>query len=206
MSVYIVIPFCFGIGLVLTLRYFEPILDAAIRVKQKKQSGKNLVKNGPWVTHLGIGRKDTPVPEKAGLARLALGGNDFNETIYWNADVDNDGNPLHSANEYNVVFTSKPLVRYEDKGFWSITVYGEDQFLIENPDKKYMLRSDSVFDREDETHFSFFLSRKKPANPSNWIPLPKTDQAISVTFRCYIPSDEMKFNARNITMPGIVKR
>lgn len=206
MTLYLVIPVSFVMGLVLAKRYFEPILDAGIRLKQKKQSGKNVVKNGPWVTHMGIGRKDTPVPEKAGLARLALGGNDANETIYWNADVDSDEKPLHSSNDYTVTFTSKPLVRYEDKGFWSITVYGEDQFLIENPDKKYMLRSDSVFDREDDSHFSFFLSRNKPANPSNWIPLPQKDEAISVTYRCYIPCEEMKKNPRTITMPEIIKR
>lgn len=200
MMAYLVIGACFLAGFFLASLYFGNILDYAIEKSEKRG-----VWNGPWKTHLGVGRKETPVIEKAAIARIGLGANSADETIYWNAFTDNDGKNLHSENEYEIVFYSDPLVNYDCKGFWSITIYGKDKFLVPNPDYKYMIRSDQKLELKNGQKFSVFLSRKKPADPKNWLPLPQKDENFTIAFRCYIPEEEMKNNARTIRMPYILK-
>ena len=200
MIVYAIILLFFVIGMSVSIRYFVHLLDFLTA----KFSSKG-IKNGPWKTHLGAGRKQTSRIEKAAIARIGLGANDSDETIYWNAFVDDEENDLRSENEYRIIFSSEPLVRYNDKGFWSITVYGNDKFLIPNPFYKYMLRRGENSGFNEDFRFSILLSRNKPADPENWIPLQVKDEKFTIAFRCYIPDNEMKTNSRNIKLPSIVK-
>ncbi len=128
MTEYLLIPLFFATGLWIAIRSFGYLLDFVI----ERGSGRG-VQNGPWKTHLGVGRKHTLRIEKAAIARIGLGANDSEETIYWNAFTDGQGNELCADMEYQIVFRSDPPVRYADKGFWSITVYGKDKFLVPNP-------------------------------------------------------------------------
>jgi hypothetical protein len=100
----------FIIGTVISIQYFGDLLDFIT----ENVSGKG-IKNGPWKTHLGVGRKNTSRIEKAAIARIGLGANDSDETIYWNAFVDDEGADLRAEYEYRITFRSKPLVRYNDK-------------------------------------------------------------------------------------------
>ncbi|MCU0461853.1 MAG: DUF1214 domain-containing protein [Bacteroidales bacterium] len=200
MIAYGIILIFFIIGTGISIRYFGNLLDFLI----ENVSG-NGIKNGPWKTHPGVGRKQTSRIEKAAIARIGLGANDSEETIYWNASVDNDGNDLRSENEYNIIFRSKPSVKYNEKGFWSITIYGNDKFLVPNPYNKYMLRHDENSKPGEDFQYSIFLSGNKPENPANWIPLPEDDERFSIAFRCYVPDDEMKTNAINNKLPSIIK-
>lgn len=200
MIAYLSIFICFLIGIFVSIKFFGNLLDFVV----ERTSGRG-VQNGAWKTHLGVGRKNTARIEKAAIARIGLGANDSDETIYWNAFLDNNGNELHSKNEYSLLFKSKPAVRYDDKGFWSITVYGNDKFLVTNSDYKYVMRSDFNYDLNEDSSFSIFLARKKPQKHSNWLPLPENDENFSIAFRCYIPTDELKNNTQNNEMPLIIK-
>jgi hypothetical protein len=200
MIAYAIILVFFIIGTVMSIRYFGNLLDFIT----ENVSGKG-IKNGPWKTHLGVGREHTSRIEKAAIARIGLGANDSDETIYWNAFVDDDGKDLRSENEYNIIFRSQPSVRYNERGFWSITIYGNDKFLVPNPYNKYMVRYDEIIKQGEGLQFSIFLSRNKPENLVNWIPLPEKDEKFSIAFRCYVPDDEMKTNAGNIKLPLIIK-
>lgn len=197
---YAIILFFFITGMIISIHYFEDLLDLII-----EKSGGRGIKNGPWKTHLGVGRKYTSKIEKAAIARIGLGANDSEETIYWNAFVDDNGNDLRSENEYNIIFRSKPSVKYSEKGFWSITIYGNDKFLVPNPYNKYMLRYDENLKLGGGSQFVIFLSRNKPENLAGWIPLPENDEKFSIAFRCYVPDDEMKINAGNSKLPSIIK-
>lgn len=200
MSPIVVISVFFVMGMWVSMRHFGWLLD------HLTEKGSNRgVKCGPWKTHLGVGRKQTPRIEKAAIARIGLGANDSDETIYWNAFTDDEGNLLRSENNYRIMFRSKPPVRYQDKGFWSITVYGKDKFLVPNPLKKYMIHSDDSLEMGREASFSIFLSRNEPDNPDSWIPLPATDEKFSIAFRCYVPDKDMKMNVRAIELPSILR-
>ncbi|MBE0654096.1 MAG: DUF1214 domain-containing protein [Bacteroidales bacterium] len=191
---------CFALGAFFPICFLGELLDFAIgRVKGKG------IKNGPWKTHLGAGRTSTSTIEKAAIARIGLGANNSDETIYWNAFADDDGRELWSGNSYCLVFSEKPKVRYKDKGFWSITVYGNDKFLVPNQSKKYMIRSGSLAGLISDTGLSIILSRNEPSGPAPWIPLPQADENFTIAFRCYIPEEEMKTNPQSTRLPSIRK-
>ena len=200
MNEYLLLPLFFVIGLWVGLRSFGRLLDFVT----EKGSGRG-VQVGPWKTHPGVGRRNTPLIEKAAIARIGLGANDSEETIYWNAFTDSQGRELRAEHDYRVVFRSAPPVRYSEKGFWSITVYGKDKFLIPNQRKKYMIRGDERNNPLKDLHFSIFLSRKTPEITDNWIPLPAGNEKFSLAYRCYRPAADMKENLKAVCMPEIIK-
>jgi len=192
----------FSTGLILAVKYFPFILDYVIEKSQKRG-----FYNGPWKTHLGVGRKKTAKIEKAAIARVGLGANSSDETIYWNAFTDSDGNDLDSRNEYQILFNNDLPIDYINKGFWSITIYGEDKFLVVNPQKKYMIRYSG--DNEGALKFPLVLnlSRLGSMISENSIPLPPRFEKFSVALRCYRPLNIMKEQSTSlsISMPLIKK-
>ena len=51
--------------------------------------------------------------------------------LYPKIEQDADGNPLTGEKSYLLHFESYPQVL--EGGFWSVTAYGDDDFLIDNP-------------------------------------------------------------------------
>jgi hypothetical protein len=190
----------FALGLWISISSFGMVLDFLV-----EKGSRRGVRRGPWKTHLGVGRKHTPYIEKAAIARIGLGANDSDETIYWNAFTDDDGQELRAEHDYRIVFRSKPPVRYQDKGFWSITVYGSDKFLVPNPDKKYMIHSDTDFELGEDSQFAILLARNNTVHDTNWLPLPEAGGKFSIAFRCYVPEQVMKTNIMHVDMPSIIR-
>ena len=114
-------------GIFVIIYYFGKLLDYII-----KSAGNRGLKIGPWKTHLGVGRPNLNKIEKSAIARIGLGANDSEETIYWNAFSDSNGDDLSSNNNYKILINSPPDVDFENYGFWSITVYGENKLFVEN--------------------------------------------------------------------------
>ena len=59
-----------------------------------------------------------------------------------------------------------------EKGFWSITVYGADDFLIANPINRFCIndRSDCVYNEDGSLDIR--LSKDEPAEgAANWLPV-----------------------------------
>ncbi|KAJ5720199.1 DUF1254-domain-containing protein [Penicillium malachiteum] len=108
-----------------------------------------------------------------------------------------------SANEaYVFTFESKPPLI--DKGFWSLTAYNAEHFLISNDEDVYSRGSNSnitysdgtlIYGDNDHTERTFQLliqpdSVKPPSNwTSNWIPAPADGGDISLILRVYGPAD-----------------
>jgi hypothetical protein len=182
----------------LTIRYFGKLLDLII----EGNSGRGL-RIGSFKTHLGVGRRDLPKVEKAAIARVGLGANSSEETIYWNAFQDDAGEDLHSGKNYQILFSGPPDVRYDLKGFWSLTVYGYDKFLVPNEEQKYSLGNEHPFEVNEKGAFIIHLSRNRPLKDADWLPLPQVDEKFSVALRCYIPGEQMKKGTQQINMPII---
>lgn len=184
---YLIASISFFSGLFLAIWYFPEMLDYIIEKSQKRG-----FYNGPWKTHLGVGRMHIPKIEKAAIARVGLGANSSEETIYWNAFTDSDGNELNSAYHYQVIFEQNLPIAYDNHGFWSITVYGEDKYLVENPQKKYMIRYAANIEETIQFPLIIELSRLSAKPNPMTIPLPTRVEKFSVALRCYRPLDSMK--------------
>ncbi|MEE4116717.1 MAG: DUF1214 domain-containing protein [Marinilabiliaceae bacterium] len=189
-------------GLLLAIFLFPYLMD----LLAEKSKGRG-VSNGPWKTHLGVGRKETPAIERSAIARIGLGANSSDETIYWNAFTDSDGDQLNSAYNYDIILTDDIKVDYENFGFWSITVYGKDKYLVNNPFNKYMFRSCNSLVIDSKRKLCINLRADYTKNEKFMIPLPREEENFSLALRCYRPLDSMKVKrgAEMMKLPVIIK-
>ncbi|MFN8256232.1 MAG: DUF1214 domain-containing protein [Bacteroidales bacterium] len=195
----IILLFAFAGGYFLAFVLLPFILDFLI-----EKSRKRGFFNGQWKTHFGVGCSETNIIEKAAIARVGLGGNSPEETIYWNAFFDSSGQELNTQFEYEIIINTPIPVDYENFGFWSITVYGKDKFLMENTLKKYLVRNQEI----GENKYPVKIKLSRHINNSTefaLIPLSLKKQKFSLALRCYRPLEKMrsKFLCAQLELPQI---
>jgi hypothetical protein len=107
------------------------------------------------------------------------------EALYPVAAVDADGEPLDGAHAYRIVFP--PGGRPPADAFWSLTMYGKDEFLFPNSIRRY-----AIGDRTPRLHknpdgsLDIVIQHSAPRRlRSNWLPCPKG--GFFVLLRLYQP-------------------
>lgn len=145
---------------------------------------KYLVQLGDW-TYFGepIARFGTAYDYRAMIALGGLGANTVDVAIYPKTATDNNGDPLNGTNSYQLHFDTLPPTL--DGGFWSVTAYGSDDFLIDNPIDRYCINDRSDWKRNDDGSLDLILSATEPKNSSNWLPVSEDD--FHLFMRIYLP-------------------
>jgi hypothetical protein len=166
-----------------------------IRIK-----GSGTIKNGPWMTRLDLARSDTPPFIRAYIVHIGIAANQAEETLYWNAYADSKGRLLDGSHSYDVRFTARPPVR--ETGFWSLTVYGKDSYLVPNQEKRYAVGDRSNLQKRPDGSFVIHISRRQPRNISNWLPCPPNG-VFTLTLRMYVPREEALKRPEASAMPEI---
>lgn len=144
-----------------------------------------------WRTSLEIGTYGDDLDLRAGVARAAWGANVPEEAVYPVATADAEGNPFDGRHSYTITFPPGGLPATGDLGFWSLTVYGADRFLVANPQNRY-----SVGDRtadlapSPDGSVTITLAHDQPmqdpgASPVNWLPVP--EGPFTLMLRIYLP-------------------
>lgn len=89
--------------------------------------------------------------------------------IYPRAFWDEDGRELNGEEQYICHFYSEPPV----KEFWSLTAYGEDQFLIPNELDRNGFNDRSKLKKNPDGSFDIYLQRDRPEEEKvdNWLPI-----------------------------------
>jgi hypothetical protein len=152
------------------------------------------VSNGPWRTSHYAGSREGNPYLRAYIAvhgLLALG---REETIYYTAADDSEGQTLDGNCSYRVEGRDLPA------RWWSITAYGADDFLIPNPADRYSVSMNSVARRADGT-FAVTLSKKQAEG--GWIPV--TGARFDLTIRLYNPQAAVVADSGHLTLPTIRK-
>jgi hypothetical protein len=160
-------------------------------VRNSKSGG---VSNGPWRTSLYAGSREGSLYLRAYIAvhgLLALG---REETIYYTAADDSEGQTLDGNCSYRVEGRDLPA------RWWSITAYGADDFLIPNPADRYSVSMNSVAHRADGT-FAVTLSKKQAEG--DWIAV--TGGRFDLTIRLYNPKAAVVADPGHLTLPTIRK-
>ena len=147
-------------------------------------SGKYAQKLGQW-RYYGkpIGDFGTEYTYRAMVALVGLGANTVDVAIYPKTAVDEKGAALSGEKTYTLHFASLPPTR--EGGFWSVTAYGEDDFLIDNPIKRYCINDRSAFELNEDGTLDIVLSKKAPENIANWLPV--SDGEFHLFMRIYVP-------------------
>jgi hypothetical protein len=140
-----------------------------------------------WTTRPDIGSSGSNYLLRSAIARFGLGANLPEDSVYYTTHTDISNNSLSGNNDYVIHFSPGqiPPVR----GYWSVTVYGPDGFLIENSIKRYSIGSESGLVRNADGSIDILLQSAAPAAvPSNWLPTP-AGEAFNLTLRLYFPDE-----------------
>ena len=114
---------------------------------------------------------------------MGLGANTVDVAIYPKTDADITGETLTGEKTYTLHFETLPPVL--EGGFWSITAYDEENFLIDNPINRYCINDRSDFQRNEDGTLDIVLSKEAPENTSNWLPV--SDGQFHLFMRIYLP-------------------
>ena len=141
-----------------------------IQLKLIKEGQKFSKKLGQW-DYFGepIGDFNTEYAYRALVALAGLGANTVEVALYPKIEQDADGNTLTGEKSYILHFESYPQVL--EGGFWSVTAYGDDDFLIDNPIDRYCINDRSGLLANDDGSVDVILSEDAPKDTTNWLPV-----------------------------------
>ena len=141
-----------------------------IQLKLIKEGQKFSKKLGQW-DYFGepIGDFNTEYAYRALVALAGLGANTVEVALYPKIEQDADGNTLTGEKSYILHFESYPQVL--EGGFWSVTAYGDDDFLIDNPINRYCINDRSGLQANDDGSVDVILSEDAPKDTTNWLPV-----------------------------------
>lgn len=164
------------------------IADSALNITRqqiKKQLGdKHSLENGWAIYRQGMGNYGTDYKLRTGVAIIGLGALPPEEALYPNTNVDSGGQPLNGQHSYVLRF--EPGQAPPVDAFWSVTLYDEEGFLVDNPLKRYALGDRDALIFNDDGSLDIALQQTAPtANSNNWLPTPK--QGFAITLRLYSP-------------------
>ena len=147
-----------------------------------------------------LGQYGTDYAVRAGVAMIGLGANLPEDAIYPSARLDAGGKPLDGSHRYRIHF--KPAQRPPVNAFWSLTVYGEDDFVIDNPLQRYALGDRDPLVTNPDGSLDILLQADAPAEAmrANWLPI-KAGNPFLVNARLYWPQAALLKGRWN--MPGI---
>jgi hypothetical protein len=115
--------------------------------------------------------------------------NDPEEAVYLNTTVDGIGQRLTGQNRYVIHFGPSHLPKVE--AFWSVSMYGVDFNLVDNPVNRYSIGHYTQGVRYDpDGGLTIYAQNAMPGpdKESNWLPAPKED--FFLILRTYVPAPE----------------
>ena len=148
-------------------------------------------KEGSWRTPpLNLGKYGTDYNTRAVVAMVGLGANLPEDAIYPNTVSDQEGRALNGKHKYRIHFDTKQLPPV--KAFWSITAYGADEFLIDNPLQRFALGDRDALHYNSDGSLDIWIQAEAPANAdmkNNWLPV-KANAPFLLNARLYWPKED----------------
>ena len=139
---------------------------------------------GQWIYYgRPIGDFGTAYIYRAMVALVGLGANTVDVAIYPKTHTDVTGAALTGEKTYTIHFETLPPTL--EGGFWSVTAYNEENFLIDNPINRYCINDRSAYQLNEDGTLDLVLSKKAPEDTSNWLPV--SDGEFHLFMRIYLP-------------------
>ena len=174
-------------------------VDAAYRVIRTSVDLPNEGHNG-WIffvnppafgNYSAMGGRDLI---RARAAYIGLFGQSPAEAYYALGTIDLGGNPLDCSNgvQYTITFpANEPQVNITAPGFWSVTMYGTNGFLVSNVINRYKIGSSTsgLYYNPHYGSLKIYIQFAEPESEmeqANWLPAP--DGKFYLITRLYIPA------------------
>ncbi|MCM2534290.1 DUF1254 domain-containing protein [Neobacillus pocheonensis] len=147
------------------------------------------VLNNNWSVFNHVGSYGTDYLSRAVIAYYGIGAINPEEGIYTGATINSTGKPLRGDNQYIIHFDKDNMPPVN--AFWSICLYGPDQFFVANPINRF-----SIGDRTEGLRYNpdgsldLYVQNSAPiGHESNWLPAPKSN--FILVLRMYLPKQIM---------------
>lgn len=168
--------------------------DASLRASARYEQVGVDAGNG-WQRQKNGGLWGTDWFGRAQAAVIYILVNDYHEAVYLIRATDSKGGMLDSKHSYTMTFPKDelPPVDRSKGGFWSLTMYDRDYFMLPNPANGRTNIGTVSLDAEeltfnDDGSLTLTLSKDEPADATakaNWLPAPEGQFALIV--RAYVP-------------------
>lgn len=143
----------------------------------------------PWALSFRLGRWDNDYVPRATVAMKGLGALSGDEALYAMSDFDGERAPLSGANDYVLHFPAGEEPPCD--AFWSVTMYGEDFFLVPNEIGRFAIGDRTRGVRRDpDGGLTLRIQHAAPAETSNWLPAPAG--RFYLILRLYQPRAEVR--------------
>jgi hypothetical protein len=128
--------------------------------------------------------------QRALIAYIGAGGNLPADAFYPIARFDGDGKVLNGASRYMMHFTKADIPPIHPQGFWSLTMYDKEYFLVANSINRYSLSSRGEFQNNPDGSMDSYIQKESPGadKQANWLRAP--DGEFILMPRLYWPKDE----------------
>lgn len=156
-----------------------------------------------WTTPPGVlGNYGTHYNIRAVVAMIGLGANLPIDATYPNTRVDAQGRALHGDHRYRLHFKAAGLPPVS--AFWSVTAYGENDQLIDNPLQRHARASHNELLYNADGSLDLWVQAQAPegALQRNWLPV-KAGEGFLLNARLYGPLAQALDG--NWQMPAVVR-
>jgi hypothetical protein len=135
-----------------------------------KQAGT--FENG-WVLSTRTGLYGADYLQRAMITYFGLGANRPQDAIYPTSENDAAGKPYDGANKYVMHFDKGRMPPVN--GFWSLTMYDDKYFFVENPLNRYTLSQRNKLNVNADGSVDLYLQHDNPGGDkeANWLPAPE---------------------------------
>ncbi|MBR4501337.1 MAG: DUF1254 domain-containing protein [Clostridia bacterium] len=177
---------------------------AALPAELTVSSASFLIDNGAFRFMGGpISRFGKEYDYRALVAIGGFGANPADAAVYMRAGSDDEGDELNGRYSYTLHFEPGALPPVTENGFWSVTAYGDDDFLIDNPIDRYAVCDRTAFVLNPDGSLDILVQSEKPEEGTdNWLPVGK--EAFHLFLRIYLPQAQVLDGTWRT--PSIVKR
>jgi hypothetical protein len=161
------------------------------------------LENGWNVTRSGVGSYGTNYGMRAMIALIGLGANLNADASYPNSQLDENGAKLNGANKYVMHFEKGQTP--PANAFWSLTMYGPDELLVDNPIDRYTIGDRNALKYNPDGSLDIYIQHETPGKDkeANWLPAPA--DGFSVTMRLYWPKEAFLDGSWKIPPIRVVK-
>ncbi|MCE1613523.1 DUF1254 domain-containing protein [Enterobacter ludwigii] len=151
------------------------------------QEFKSLKTVNGWSFTANTGIYGSDYLMRALVTAIGLGANRPEDAIYPTSKVDAKGRKYHGSNNYVICFPKGYLPPVE--GFWSLTMYDEDYFFVNNPLNRYSISPRQHLKVNHDGSTYLYIQKDSPGKDkeSNWLPAPSG--AFILMLRLYWPRE-----------------
>lgn len=140
-----------------------------------------------WAFTTRTGIYGTDYLMRALITAIGLGANRPQDAVYPTSKVDGEGRKYNGANKYVMRFPKGHLPPAD--GFWSLTMYDDKYFFVNNPINRYSVSARQDLQANADGSTDLYIQKDSPGKDkeSNWLPTPPGEFILML--RVYWPSE-----------------